>query len=285
MITVKTRTHHWSAEILDMDRLALAVVGAQQTGSRAATSLGQDGLVGTAGAIHAIEALGRAIGSKVPSVRISGPPGVGKSLILTHFFNAMRSPWVKVAIVSGNLGEIGVLDRLVHVICGVSSPSVVASEPLWVLLGRRLQAAKLQGQTIMLGIDDANALSGTMVLARLKALAGQTSTQATVVEVLTTECDRYNDGDPEDWNDPAFAIRLKPLTRTEAELYLRSKHLPPVNATHFTDDAITAIHSLSRGLPRRMDRFVTSALVLAKKRSRQTIDRDLVHDVHGFDDF
>jgi len=265
-----------------MDQLALTPSSTQRIASPTGSIPTRDGLVGTIEARKAIEALGRSLTARERHVRLMGPPGVGKSLILNHFLQAFRSPWVKVAIASGALGEMGVLERLIQVLNGNVPGDRATAESLWTMLGQRLRTARLQGQTIVLAIDDASALADTPVLARLAALVSQASTSATLIEVVRTSPYGMYDDNPDplaELDQLAFGIHLKPLTRAEAGLYLRSKHLRPGKVTGFSDAAITALHAFGNGLPRRIDRLAMATLALAEEQDLTEISSELVDEV------
>jgi type II secretory pathway predicted ATPase ExeA len=237
------------------------------------------GIVGTPGAHEAIERLGRALSGGERHIRLSGPPGVGKTLILDHFLGALRRPSLRIASASGRLGEAGLLDRLVLALRG-GQPSATTTEALWHELAVALRLARLQGCSVVLGIDDAQELPDPRFLGRLIALTPARPIAASVIEVVQTSLFPHSEPDPlANLDDPAYPIVLRALTRTEAVAYIRAKlEREPVAMVAFTDAALTAIHALGHGLPRRLDRLVSMARDLAGRDTRPEIDVDLVND-------
>jgi type II secretory pathway predicted ATPase ExeA len=237
------------------------------------------GVVGTPGARWAIERLGRALATGQRHVRLLGPSGVGKSLLLEQFLRALRRPSIRVACASGRLGEAALLEHLVRSLRG-SAVEPRAAEPHWQELGQTLRLAAFQALSLVIAVDDAGALGDPEILARLLALCASSSRATTVIEVVQSPLsEEPQEGSLTYLDDPAFPIVLRPLTRTEAASYLREKHITPsVPARSFSDAAVTAMHALAQGLPRRLDRLAAACLELAERQQRLSVDVDLVND-------
>ena len=237
--------------------------------------------MGTPGARKAIESLGQALGSAQRHIRLSGPSGVGKSLVLEYFLQALRSPWVQIVSVSGNQGELGALGQILHAMKGSHSLEC-EPEKLWNQITLALRLAQLQRKTVVLAIDDAEAISGTCLIPRLSTLCQNPGTAATVIEVIKTPILQGVDLDPDSLaylDQTAYSIALRPLTRTDAVFFINTKYSNSSGNPLFSESAITAIHHISQGLPRRIDRLAASALRVASLQNSGEVEATLVHEV------
>ena len=83
--------------------------------------------------------------------------------------------------------------------------------------------------------------------------------------------------DPGPWG---LAIRLQPLTRSEAERFLTAKLAAAGrDEPAFTPRAITRLHALSAGVPRGLDRLASLALMAGAVRRLEMIPAEVVEGV------
>lgn len=77
--------------------------------------------------------------------------------------------------------------------------------------------------------------------------------------------------------------RLAPLSLDETRGYMRQRvdAAGAKNQPLFDDDAVAAVFDVSSGVPRRINRIATSAMIVAAARKRQIVNAQDVHDARA----
>jgi hypothetical protein len=149
----------------------------------------------------------------------------------------------------------------------------------WRALERVIRISALEGVHVVIAVDDCDDAGSKELRRELDSLVrfGSTSgTKPTIIEVGGT--DQHCQIDPGiAWG---LVVGLEPLTRSEAERYLRTKLVAagcigPV----FTPRAITRLHCLSRGVPRGLEQLASLSLSAGAVRGLEMILPDLVDGV------
>ena len=95
----------------------------------------------------------------------------------------------------------------------------------------------------------------------------------------STDPIRFPDGRPaRPWD---LVVRLAPMSRGEAEQYLRLKMAAagrPRSA--FTPEAVSRLHALSRGVPRTLEQLATLALMAGALAAVEMVTPDLVERIY-----
>jgi MSHA biogenesis protein MshM len=137
----------------------------------------------------------------------------------------------------------------------------------------------LQGIHVILAVDGCHALTtsgGTDDLGRLNNLVGLEGGSVTVL--LVDGGEGRQDGLPGRlWT---LVLRLKPLTRSEAETYLAAK-LAAAGCSDFlfTRRAVTRLHALSSGIPKGLDRLASLSLMAGASKGLEAISSEVVDAV------
>jgi MSHA biogenesis protein MshM len=220
--------------------------------------------------IHAIEAAER-------STCLRAAPGLGKTLVLSRALERTRDPSRRIARVAGPVDGPSVLAALAD---GLHArlPAGTSRPLAWKRLADAVRLGRLQGLHVVLAIDDCHLLADAddrLDLERLVHLDPHPRARLTVVQVGRGP----SGGDP-DRGPWELAIRLPPLTRSEAARYLTAKLAAagrdePV----FTSRAITRLHALSGGNPRGLDRLAALALMAGALRRLEMIPAEVVEGV------
>ena len=221
--------------------------------------------------VHTIESAGR-------SARLLAGPGLGKSRVLARAIEATRSPTRRVARANGLTDGADLFATLATGLGSRLVPDAPRSTA-WRALAEAARLCRWQGLHVVLAIDDCQGLregADRLDLDRLDHLDPDPATRLTVLRV----------GRPsEQTDDPSLgitwdlAVRLGPLTRSEAGNYLASK-LDDAGRPEpaFTPRALTRLHSLSGGIPRGLDRLATLALMATAVRGLEMVPSEVVED-------
>jgi type II secretory pathway predicted ATPase ExeA len=147
----------------------------------------------------------------------------------------------------------------------------------WRQLVDAVRLCHWQRQSVVLAVDDAHQLAGeregASELERLGQL-GQSARVTVIVVGRSDVADALAAGASDRWE---LAIRLKPLTRSEAALYVSSRLAAAGrDAFAFTDRAITRLHALAAGWPRGLNRLGSLALMAGALRGIEVVTPDVV---------
>lgn len=224
---------------------------------------------------RALSRLHAAVESGGRPIRLEGPPGSGKTAVLGRWLADLRSPGRRVARSSGAGDGPSVLAELSAGL-GARVPAGSPWSVGWKALTDAVRLARLQGLSVVLAIDDAEACDDPRALDRLTHLDPHPRARVTVLRVFRTDEDEAVSAPSRDdaWGPP---IRLVALTRTEAGRYLAAK-LDSAGRTSptFLPRAVTRLHALALGLPRGLDRLASEALAECARRSRPVVGPETV---------
>jgi type II secretory pathway predicted ATPase ExeA len=212
---------------------------------------------------------------------LAGPSGVGKTRVLWQALSQLRSPSRRMAMVSGPVdaaslfGDLadGLKVRRTH---GGSDPWAC-----WRALEKAIRICAVQGAQVVLAVDDCHTLlaaDGANAHGRLGNLSSLTRGTVTVL-LVDGSGDRQEGLIDADWT---LAVRLAPLTRTEAEAYLAARLAATGGGdSPFTARAIARLHLLSGGVPRGLDRLASLCLMAGASRGLEAVSSELVDAVAG----
>jgi len=220
---------------------------------------------------------------------LSGPTGVGKSLVLSRFFEGLdeqQSPrvWIRYpALKPESLVRriavdclplptdqqldfgllVGELEQFL-VACQAKSlqPVVVIDEAQWLQEHGSLESLRL---LLNLAGPYAQAESGwTFVLSGQPELVGQLQRTAALSHHVSVHC------------------LVKPLTIDETALYIghRLRAVGGESERIFEADAIERIHAYAQGVPRQINRLADLGLMVAYADERSRVTVDIVEGVH-----
>jgi type II secretory pathway predicted ATPase ExeA len=221
--------------------------------------------------VHVIEiSRGRAM--------IAAAAGLGKTTVVNRAFSETRSPKRQFASVSWTADATALFAEVAERL-----GQRVGREPsrlgAWRTLERALRiSALLQSQTIV-AVDDACRMATSAAGRALDSLVGlgaAAGADLTIIQVARAERPAATEG----FAASALAIKLAALTRSQAEDYLAAK-LAKAGCTEriFTSRAMTRLHALSRGVPRKLQDLAVLCLVGGAARGLEVIPPELVDGV------
>lgn len=216
---------------------------------------------------HAIEA-----GERRAALR-SGA-GLGKSAVLARLLAEVKGPRVRIARASSPTDGLTLLATLAEGLGGRCEPGATRGLA-WRRLADAVRLCRSQDLGVVLAIDDCQDLTTAddrLDLDRLVHLDPHPRARLTVLQV-----GRIDGHAPEPWD---LAIRLEPLTRSEAADYLAAKLAAAGRADPaFTPRALTRWHALAGGVPRGLDRLAALALIAGAVRGLEIITPEVVDGV------
>ena len=227
---------------------------------------------------EAVARLVYAIESSQPRAILVAPAGSGKSAVLRQAFRQARSPHRRLVSVN----DPGNGDLLLAILAerlgrppGREPSRLIA----WRALERSLRVFSLEGVQVVLAIDDCNrtpGAAGSFQVDSLELLGSTLHQRFTVIQLARSMHEHRSEA-----TDPwSFAINLRALTRTQTEHFLTAK-LAGVGAAGplFTPRAITRLHSLSSGIPSKVEHLATDCLVAGAIRGLAIVPPELVDEV------
>jgi type II secretory pathway predicted ATPase ExeA len=208
-------------------------------------------------------------------VTLAGSAGLGKSVVWRQAFFASRSPRRRFAsIVCPPNGELLFTSLAACIGQTVGRESSRLSS--WLALERGLRLASLEGSQIVLAIEDcadridATARRDLESLVRLGSAVNADLTILLVEQNVEGAISEVGDA----WSRP---ICLERLTRSQAEQFLVTKLEKAGNSDGiFTPRAITRLHALSVGVPRKLEQLANLCLIDGATRGLEVIHQDLV---------
>jgi type II secretory pathway predicted ATPase ExeA len=221
--------------------------------------------------VHAIEVA-------EPTSTLLAAPGLGKSVVLSRALARARDPSRRIARISGPVDGTALLTGLAEGL-GVRLPAGAGRALVWKRLADAVRLGRPQGLHVVLAVDDCQHLStpaDRLDLERLAHLDPHPTARVTVVRVGR---------DPEPGAGPdapawGLAIRLRPLTRSDAERFVTTKLAAAGrDEPAFTPRAITRLHALSAGIPRGLDRLASLALMAGAMRRLEVIPPEVIEGV------
>jgi general secretion pathway protein A len=225
---------------------------------------------------EAVAHLRRALETREPFALVAGLPGVGKTVAVETAL-AGAGPHVRVTVAaSPALTREGFLEQ---VLSGFASGGDDRSGPAQPAEGleARLRAVTATGRAAVLVVEDAHDL-GRPLLEDLRLYSNLEAGGHALLQIVLV-------GRPaleETLSDPACATlrrriavgcRLDPLSAEETEAYIRHRVAVAGGAgpCPFTTEACRAVHRLTHGIPREIDRIAGEALALANTAGEATI--------------
>jgi type II secretory pathway predicted ATPase ExeA len=226
---------------------------------------------------EAVARLVLAVESAEPRVILAAPGGLGKTAVARRALGQSLQLRRRFVSVSCPRDETSLFARLAE-----SLGQRVGREPRrfepWRALERAIRLASLQGEQVVITIDDCDDHIDAPARRELDALARLGSAASAGLTMIQLQ--RIEDGD----GLPASAtwsarIGLKRLTRSQADDYLTTK-LQWAGTTDriFTPRAITRTHALSRGNPRELEQLARGCLITGATRGLEVITPELVDD-------
>ena len=232
--------------------------------------------VPTSGHAEAVARLVHAIESGWPTASLRAGAGLGKSRVLAEALTEVRGPTLRIARSNGPMDGPALLADLAAGL-GMTVPVEASRALAWRRLTEAIRLCQWQGLRVILAIDDAHHLvdpADRLDLQRLAHLDPRFENAATVL-VVGREPEMDFDSD-QAWD---FAIRLAPLTRTEAGDYLIAKLAAAGGEeSAFSPKAITRLHALARGVPAGLDRLAMLALMVGAVLGREIVTPEIVEE-------
>jgi type II secretory pathway predicted ATPase ExeA len=206
---------------------------------------------------------------------LAGPAGLGKSAVLRKVRLESQSPRRRFAsIVCPPDGEL-----LLSTLAGCLGQRVGQAPSrggAWRALDRGVRLASLEGCQLVLAIDDCDYPLDATVRRDIESLAhlGSAANADLSIILIQQNVTGAHSAASDIWSVP---ICLKRLTRSQAERLLAAK-LEQAGRTDriFTPRAVTRLHALSLGMPRKLEQLALLCLVGGAARGLDVIHPDLV---------
>jgi type II secretory pathway predicted ATPase ExeA len=220
--------------------------------------------------LHAIESGDR-------RATIEAPAGLGKSTVLDRVLAEARGPSRRVARAVAPADGIALLAELAVGLGARVAPGS-SRAAAWKALADAARLCRLQGLAVVLAVDEAGSLPDPSDLDRLVHVDPHPQARLTVI---LARRGRGEDSGPGAEEEPwGLAVRLAPLTRSEAGHYLAAKLAEAGRPdAAFTPRAEARLHALSGGVPRGIDRLASLALMAGALRGLEIIPPDVVEGV------
>ncbi len=211
---------------------------------------------------------------------LMGPAGSGKSLILEVFAAQMREKG-RAVVASGLTGiDADELPGLLATGLGTNVPRRLSAAVAWRLLADRIAAYRYQQVPTVILLDDADSASPA-VLTQITRLAKSDPTPDSRLTMVLA-------------GEPAGVGRLPRALLELAELRIDLEPWEPADTAQFIDrairnagrsdpvfgeSAVTRLHELAEGIPRRVSQLADLALLAGAGRQLASIDAETVDSV------
>jgi len=201
--------------------------------------------------------------------------GLGKTAVMRRVFCEVHSSRRRFASVS--CPQDG---TLLFILLAEQLGQRVSREPsrllAWRALERGIRLASLEGDQVVVIIDDCDPEVDTTVRRDLDSLAQLGSTTTSGLTIIQLE---RTDGEAQPVRCGVWSptVGLERLTRSQTEKYLATK-LEWAGSTEriFTPRAVTRIHALSSGVPRGLEQLASICLMGGAVRGLEVISPELV---------
>ena len=184
-------------------------------------------------------------------LRLVGPPGVGKSALLSELIRRSRGPRRRICRLDAPPDGQAILSELVHALSPAGKPPPAHPAGLWGLLSERLRLLKLQSLSLICVVDGDEALAGDATLERLARLQTREGRGLGLICAGTQESatDRHDL-----WGAP---VHLRELSCGELAGFLQ-RHFPleSPNGMPLDDAALARIHLHAGGNLRLAQRLL-----------------------------
>jgi type II secretory pathway predicted ATPase ExeA len=206
---------------------------------------------------------------------LAGSAGLGKSAVLRKVRLESHSPRRRfVSIVCPPDGDL--LFSTLAECLGQSVGRAPSRASGWRGLERGVRLATLEGCQLVLAIDDcADPLEAKVRrdLETFSRLASAINTDLSII-LMERSATGVHSAASDAWSIP---IHLERLTRSQAEKLLAAKLEYAGNPDRiFTPRALTRLHALSRGVPRKLEQLAVLCLIGGASRGLEVIQADLV---------
>jgi type II secretory pathway predicted ATPase ExeA len=208
---------------------------------------------------------------------VTAEAGVGKTAVLRRAFDEARDPRRRFVLLpcppEGTLLVAMLAERL-----GERVPREPTRLAAWRALERAVRLAAIQAIHVVIGIDNFESADSDVRrdLHSLANLALAQNSRVTVVQSGRPRRVRRQEFDGH-W---APAITLESLNRSQAENFLTSKLKHAGRAEPaFTPRAITRLHCLAGGVPRRLEQLATFCLIAGAACQLEVVPAELVDSV------
>jgi type II secretory pathway predicted ATPase ExeA len=204
-------------------------------------------------------------------------PGFGKTQVLRRALAELRAPARKIVCLSGAAAGTSVARALAERL-GVRVAGTADSAAAWRALHEAILLCHWIGKSLVVAIDDVQLLNEPASQAELACLShGGPFPEGRLTLLVSGRPVRGGFS----W-DPggSLKIRLMPLTRTEAVGYVEAK-LAAAGRTQsaFVPAALAALHALSEGVPRFLDRLGSLALISAADQGADLVSEAIVEEL------
>jgi type II secretory pathway predicted ATPase ExeA len=229
---------------------------------------------------EAVARLTHGIESLLPRVALIAPAGLGKSVVLRQAFRQVRDPVRRLVTLSARSGAsdwVATLAERLGQRLGPEPDRLLA----WRALERALRVTSLNGFQVVIAMEDSNAEfaeRAELDLDSLEHVGSSLHPPVTIIQVARGD-HRERCEVTDRWSS---AIGLQALTRSQTEHYLTGK-LSWAGGTRemFTARAITRLHALAAGNPRRVERLAADCLTAGARCGLEVIPAELVDDLMG----
>ncbi len=211
-----------------------------------------------------------------------GPAGSGKSLLLEVF--ARQCAGAGCAVASVNLLGVEPAELFCQLACRLGR-DCNAEQPvgtLWRILTDRLAELRYEQRPVVLLLDDADCAHGPTDDALVRIAQHHPSPDARVTLVLAAEQARVRSLGHRLLDLAELRIDVEPWAPQDTDEYLAaSLRKAGCTSAVFDEPAVSRLHELSGGLPRRIARLADLALAAGAGAELRQIDAEVIESVHS----
>ncbi len=209
-------------------------------------------------------------------IRLQGEAGVGKTAVVRRSMTLLGGGRRRISVAADAGGWGAVAAALARCVSLAARES--GADP-WGLMDRVLRVAQLERAALVLVVERVTAQGD--LDAELAALLARADARGVALGVILAE--RSEEGGLPVWDRADERIWLEPLTRDEAETFVRTK-LAAAGASDslFTDRAFTRLHAQALGNPRRLETLVRGCLLEGAAQGLEIIGPELVDALAGW---
>lgn len=229
--------------------------------------------VATPGHEAAVRRVVEAIEARVSRIELHAGAGLGKTMVVEEALTRLRHPLRRTArSVAPGDGPTMLAELATRL--GVAVPAGASRGAAWKGLADALRLCRVQGLSVVVAVEDAHWLNDPADLERLAALGTSLRGGVSILATGRPSADGPGMLSSDAWYP---RVDLLPLTRTEADAYLRAKLAAAGRGEPlFTPRCVSRIHAHSRGVPGDLDRLAAHALSIGAARQVEMIGSELV---------